>query len=143
MTLETKIQIEVLKMDTEKISRVRYGEGSRAVYLTPNNYYCVRIPESLFMLDRSKLAPMKSLGKFFEFIKDDAKQLAFKHSIDDGKGTKAILACDEFEIHIKADFFKLLSQKGCKIYAENEKSKVVFTMNGSIYAVCMPIIKDQ
>ena len=77
--------------------------------------------------------------KLFRHFPDTTKELIFKHSIGDGKNTKAVLVCDEFESWINADFFKTLSKKGCKMYAEDAKSTVYFVLDGRIYAVCMPL----
>lgn len=93
------------------------------------------------MLDISKIRRMDALRTFFEGIGDKGKSLKYRHSISDGKGTKTVLVCDEFETWINADFYKKLCRKGCKMYAESEKSKVYFTLGDMIYAVCMPLEK--
>lgn len=143
MTLETKIQIEALKLiGTPKAACLRYAEGDEAVYMTVDGYSAVRIPEKMFMLDRNKIKRMNSLRTFFEGVGGKGKVLKFKHSINDGKGTKAVLTCDSFETWIDADFYKKLSIKGCKIYAENEKTAVQFALDDRIYAVCLPLTKE-
>ncbi len=142
MILEEKIQVEAIKLldgPDAKSRCVQYSEGDRAVYLTVNGYYAVRIPESIFWLDRNKLRCTNSIKSLFKGLPDTAKELLFKHSIGDGKSTKAVLACDEFETWINAGFFKLLSQKTCKMYATDAKSPIFFVRNGLIYAVCMPL----
>lgn len=142
MMLETKIQIEALKLiGTPKEAFLRCAEGDMAVYMTLDGYCAFRIPETQFMLDISKIRRMDALRTFFEGVGDKGENLKFRHSISDGKGTKTVLVCDEFETWINADFYKKLCVKGCKMYAESEKSKVYFTLGDMIYAVCMPLEK--
>lgn len=142
MTLETKIQIEALKLiGTPKAAFIRCAEGDSAVYMTLDGCYAVRIPETQFMLDKNKIRRMDSMKTFFEDVRNKGEVLKYSHSISDGKGTKAVLTCDDFETWINEGFFKKLSVKGCKMYAESEKSKVYFTLNDMIYAICMPLEK--
>ncbi len=142
MTSVTKIQIEAIKMMSEmKTNRIRYAEGDGAVYLIFEGRYAFRIPEEWFWLDRSKLGHMNPPDKFFGTLPDTVKELTFRYDICDGKTTKSVLGCDEFDIWLKADLFKTLrlKSKSCKMYAANARSLVYFVLNGKTYAVCRPL----
>ncbi len=142
MTFVTKIQIEAIEMmNAMKWTNIRYAEGDGVVYLILEGCYAFRIPEEWFWLDRNKLGRMNPPDKFFGTLPDTVKELTFRYDICDGKTTKSILGCDEFDIWLKADLFKTLrlKSKSCKIYAVNAKSLVYFVLNGKTYAVCRPL----
>lgn len=137
MTLETKIQTETMNfLDDEK--RASCAEYENFVYLTLA-YYAIRIPKGRFYLNTDMLRK-GSADIFSPEALDKTEKLEISEGMRKiGKATVTLLKCDKFTTGINEKFLKLLTKRGCTLYAKSEKSAIYFVINGEIYAVCMPV----
>lgn len=142
MTLETKMQIEALKALEKDGYKPALDEDEKFVYFTTNGYCAYRISKDHFFLNRDFLNHTTSLASSFSSIMlDKAFELAVTNEmwvLQKGKIVRT-LRCKTFESYINYDYLKMISMKGCKMYAKNEKSAILFVNDGEIYAVCMPV----
>ena len=141
MTIETKVQIEVLKRLEKEKSLSWYAEDEKWIYITTNGYYGIRIPKDKFFLNCAFMKPMQVLASSFS-----SNQLSESHELtitdemrNIGVGTGVILRCKQFDTCIRSKFLKKIFKKKCKLYSKDNKSSIYFVLDGEIYAVAMPI----
>lgn len=122
---------------------VRYiDSGYGYVYMTLDGYTAVRILENDFWLDKNKLSKSPLLARSFSEAEcADDKELTLKNYMADDKGTPSVcvLSGKTFDTKIRVSNFTALCKKGCKMYANGKKLPVYFTLDGAVYAICMPI----
>lgn len=141
MTLETKLQIEMLKLLEDKHSASWYAEDKKYIYITTNGIYGIRIPKNKFFLNCDYMKPMPML--ISNFIPDRTDKL-HRLTITDEKldmviGTGTILRCSQFDTCINSKILKKIFKKKCRLYSKDSKSPVYFVLKDEIYAVVMPI----
>lgn len=142
MILETKMQIEALKTLEKDEHKPAFDEDEKFVYFTTNGYCAYRILKDHFFLNRDFLNHTTNLASMFSpMMLDKAFELAVTNEmwvLQKGKIVRT-LRCKTFDSYINYDYLKMISMKGCKMYAKNEKSAILFVNDGEIYAVCMPV----
>lgn len=145
MTLETKMQIDALKiLEKGSVGPAAFAEDENFVYLTVNGCCAYRIPKPHFFLNCDFLKPVASLASSFSSlaldhtceltVTDDMRVLTQKGDI------VRTLKGDNFYTYINVDCLKKFSVKGCKLYAKSNKSAIYFVTDSEIYAVVMPTI---
>lgn len=142
MTFETKIQIEAMKVLENGMCKPSFAEDENSVYLTTKGYYAYRIPKEQFYLNCDFLNRGDHLASNFSpTMLDHACELTVTDVMREmGKGRIVRkLQCANFDTYIDLNYLKAILIKGCKMYAKNEKSAILFANGGGIYAVCMPV----
>lgn len=147
MKIETKIQIDALKqLENDKNKKPCYAEGTNGlIYFCPEGVWAMKIYDSDFWIDKSKLKTMESLPNNFNAcnLSNTSKLEVTNNLIRLEKGTVTILRGDKFQTHINDKYLKLLYRNCCEIYAKNEKSIIYFVLDDEIYACVMPVNMEK
>lgn len=142
MTIETKLQIEALKLlgNFETVHAVP-DPNNECFYIATDGYSAVRVSMYDFHLDMESLSPLPSLIAMFDSSKiGESEKLTDTNTLKiSQKDTLHILKCEKFTTCINEKYYKKFIKNGCELYAESEKKIICFVIDGKIYAVVMPV----
>ena len=141
MTIETKLQIEALKILDRGEKAPCYAKDEECFFLALNGTYIFRICDEPFSLNPEVLNEVPSLTSHFKSSNIlGTQELTVTNEmrkLDNAVGV--LLKCDDFTTCIDEKFLKMFMDRSCKLYAKDEKSVIYFFRNNKIYAAVMPI----
>ncbi len=145
MTIETKLQIEALKMLDKGENKPRYAKNGECFFLSLNGTYAFCICDEPFRLNPEILEEMPSLAQFFSpdkllgtselTVTNEMRKLT--HAVG------VLVKCDDFTTCIDEKLLKMFMDRSCRLYAEDENSTIYFVHNDKIYAAVMPICLEK
>lgn len=142
MTIETKLQIEALKLlGNFETVHVAPDPNNECFYIAVDKYSAVRVPMYGFHLGGESLSPMPRLIAMFDSSKiGESEKLTDTNTLKiSQKDTLHILKCEKFTTYINEKYYKKFFKNGCELYAESEKKIICFVLDGEIYAIVMPV----
>lgn len=143
MTIETKIQIEALKIIGKSDKLPSYAEDDNFTYLTTDGFSVIRIPNKSFFLDKSKLHEFKLLLDKFTVCWESLYEMKVTNNLK--QYAKGIARCFDSEkgmVFADDKLVKTLLSKDTELTEmfTNEKANAIyFAIGGQIYAALLPI----